>query len=602
VRGRNLVILADNDDAGRKHAAEKAALAHGVAASIRVLPFRDTPKGGDVSDWFAAGKTSADLSALIEATQSWEPEKEIGPETSEGDAAAIDANANTKAEHEHAKPIVGVEGDLRWPPVMPITSTLPPVKPFMPELLPPVIRDYVLDVADRQQAPPDFAAVVALCGIAAVVGNRVRIRPKRNDDWEVVPNLWGAIIGRPSAMKSPAMQAALAPVYAIQDELRKEYEGDVKAAKIDAALSSLDAKNAHRRAGKALKDGDREGARGLLARMAEENEEPTCPRIVVNDVTVEKLGELLNENPRGLLLIRDELPGFLARLEKEEHQSERAFYLEAFNGNGSFTYDRIGRGTVHIENSTVTIIGGVQPARIAPIVRGAISGASNDGLIQRLQMAVWPDDIRSWKWVDRQPNKEARQAYEKLYRDLFHLPMGDAQKPAVLNFSPEGQALFQQWMTENQNMARSGSVPSVVESHMLKMPKTVVALAVLFELIDGGRFEVNELAVRTAIGWAEYLLSHATRLYSAGDTMGADGARLITERRNQLPVPFTPRDIQRKGWASLGDRDIIISAIDVLIETHHCREVPKVISATNHAGGRPTGASYEWNPSLPTEG
>ena len=97
-----------------------------------------------------------------------------------------------------------------WPVPKPIELSLPAVERFIPELLPDAIRDYVMDVADRQQAPPDFAAVTALCGISAVIGNRVRIRPKQNDDWEVVPNLWGAIVGRPSAMKSPAMQAALA--------------------------------------------------------------------------------------------------------------------------------------------------------------------------------------------------------------------------------------------------------------------------------------------------------------------------------------------------------------------------------------------------------
>jgi uncharacterized protein (DUF927 family) len=95
VRGRHLVILVDNDDAGWKHAAEKAALARGVAASIRILHFPDTPKGGDVSDWFAAGKTSADLSALIEATRPLKPVKEIESGTSEGDATA-----SAKAEHE----------------------------------------------------------------------------------------------------------------------------------------------------------------------------------------------------------------------------------------------------------------------------------------------------------------------------------------------------------------------------------------------------------------------------------------------------------------------------------------------------------------------
>jgi hypothetical protein len=492
-----------------------------------------------------------------------------------------------------AKLIPAAEGPY-WPVVLPINSTLPPVEPFTPGLLPDSIRTYVLDVADRQQAPPDFAAVTALCGLSAVIGNRIRVGPKQNDDWEVVPNLWGALVGRPSAMKTPAMQAALAPIYALEHELREKWEEDNKAAEIEGALSGLDAKDAKKNAEKALKSGDREGARGILANLVEGGDRPPLPRIVVNDTTVEKLGELLNENPRGLLLIRDELPGFLAHMESEEHQGERAFYLEAFNGNGRFTYDRIGRGTVHIENCTISIIGGVQPSRIAPIVRSAISGATNDGLIQRIQMTVWPDDFGSWRWVDRKPNAAARLTYEKVFRDLYNLPMGDTDKPAILRFSPESQALFQEWMTEIQIEARSGSLPSTLESHILKMPKTVASLALLFELADGGRFEVNETAMLRALGWADYPRSHANRLYSAGETMAADGARLIVERRHQLPKTFTVRDIQRKGWASLGDRDAVLSAIEMLVKTHHCREVPPVV---HQAGGRPS-VAHVWNPSL----
>src|SRR5260370_38836138 len=106
------------------------------------------------------------------------------------------------------------------------------------------------------------------------------------------------------------------------------------------------------------------------------------------------------------------------------------------------------------------------------------------------------------------------------------------------------------------------------------MPKTVVSLALLFELADGGRFEVNEVAMRRALGWADYLRSHANRLFSAGETMAENGAKLIIERRHQLPEPFTPRDVQRKGWASLSDRDAVVSAIDRLVSTPHFRAVP----------------------------
>jgi Protein of unknown function (DUF3987) len=421
--------------------------------------------------------------------------------------------------------------DDAWQAPEPIKAILPPVKELGPEMLPDAIRDFVVDVSNRQQAPADFVAVTALCAISAVIGNRVRVRPKQHDDWEVVPNLWGAIIGRPSSMKSSAMKAALAPVYAIQDIERGKWEQQSEAAKIDGALCILETKNKKRKAEKELKAGNRDEARDILANMMDDPDELPCPRIVVNDATIEKIGELLNENPRGLLLIRDELVGLLSKLEREEYQSDRAFFLEAYNGDGPFTYDRIGRGTVHIKHCTLGIIGGVQPARLAPIVRGAVSGVSNDGFVQRLQMAVYPDDDGSWEYIDRKPDPAARLAYEKVFRDLYELSLGDTDNPAILHFSPESQALFRQWMEEVNADARSGSLPSVLESHLLKMPETVASLALIFELIDGGRCEVTEISMRRALDWADHLRSHANRLYALGDAMAADGARLIVHAR-----------------------------------------------------------------------
>jgi hypothetical protein len=112
-----------------------------------------------------------------------------------------------------------------------------------------------------------------ICGLAALAGNRVRIRPKQHDDWEVVPNLWGAIIGRPSAMKSPAMRSALAPLYAIQDNLGKDWEAAQRDASIEGALSGLDDKEAAKKAAKAIKGGDREEAKRLLEARAPDNDE-----------------------------------------------------------------------------------------------------------------------------------------------------------------------------------------------------------------------------------------------------------------------------------------------------------------------------------------
>jgi hypothetical protein len=485
-----------------------------------------------------------------------------------------------------------LEGDQSWLAPVPIVLALPAVTPFDRDMLPSVIADYVLDVADRQQAPPDFVAVAALCGLAALLGNKVRIRPKQQDDWTVTPNLWGAIIGRPSAMKSPAMASALRPVYDLERAMREAWEGGIKTKAVDDALAALTQKDNKKQAEKAMRSGDRDRARSLLENLSgEEREDSPCPRLIVNDATVEKLGELLNENPTGLLLNRDELAGFLARMESEEYQSDRAFYLEAFNGDGKFTYDRIGRGTVHIENCTLSLIGGVQPTRIAPLVRAALSGINNDGLIQRLQLAVWPDDLGSWEWIDRAPDLKAKLAYEQAFKDMHELALDGA---ALMRFTPEAQAIYRDWVTETQLEARSGHLSSILESHLLKMPKTVASLALIFELLDGSRVAVGEQAAERALRWARYLRSHAKRLYAAGEVMAENGAKLILERRDQLPEQFTTRDIQRKDWAGLTDRNAIEASVEVLVSTHHCREQP---AAPGPQGGRPS-LTFRWNPCL----
>ncbi len=82
-----------------------------------------------------------------------------------------------------------------WGELQPINTALLPVEPFSLLQLPTPLMDYVYDVADSQQAPMDFVAVSALCGLSAVIGNGVRVSPKQHANWKIVPNLWGALWG-----------------------------------------------------------------------------------------------------------------------------------------------------------------------------------------------------------------------------------------------------------------------------------------------------------------------------------------------------------------------------------------------------------------------
>lgn len=476
---------------------------------------------------------------------------------------------------------------------------LPAVKAFDANMLPTAIKDYVLDVSDRQQSPPDFIAVTAICALAAVLGRKVQICPKQHDDWTVIPNQWGIIIGRPSAMKSPSMKEALRPLFQIEAEAAKQFNTANKRYLAEKTLSEMEKEFAKQKAKKMALKGNRNGAILALEETEFNETPPKRNRLVVNDVSVEKLGELLNENPNGLILVRDELAGWVAKLSKEEFQSDRAFYLECFDGNGRFIYDRIVRGTIEIENCTLSLIGGIQPSKIRQLLREAISGVSDDGLIQRLQMLVWPDDSGKWVWKDKEPNKQAYKQYCDAFLYLHGLNAESDLGTKCFRFTSEAQNLFIDWIEEIQSCARNDDMCSAFESHLLKMPKTIAGLALLIELIDGGsecgpRF-VGSTSMLKAIRWAYYLQSHAERLYGSIKNEALESAHLILRRRNKLSHPFTFREIHRKAWTGLAGADgakILNEALEYLIEYHHLK--PVEVPSSSEAGGRPT-TLYYWN-------
>jgi len=73
LAGHHVVLLEDNDDAGREHVSKGAAFFHGAAASIRIVRFPNLPDHGDLSDWLAAGGTAEALRTVIEQTPLWTP-------------------------------------------------------------------------------------------------------------------------------------------------------------------------------------------------------------------------------------------------------------------------------------------------------------------------------------------------------------------------------------------------------------------------------------------------------------------------------------------------------------------------------------------------
>lgn len=207
-----------------------------------------------------------------------------------------------------------------WPDPTSLPNAMPPVRSFDPTLLPESLRGWIEDIAERVQCPIDYPAVGAMVVLAGVVGRKIGIRPKQEDDWLVVANLWGAIIGRPGVMKTPALAEVLKPLKRLEIEAKEDFERAMVNFGTAKLVEDLRRKEHEKAIRKTLRTGGDAHAKAKEL-IAADPEVPVRKRFVINDTTVEKLGVLLNENPNGVLCFRDELVGLLTSLDRDGQET-----------------------------------------------------------------------------------------------------------------------------------------------------------------------------------------------------------------------------------------------------------------------------------------
>jgi putative DNA primase/helicase len=472
---------------------------------------------------------------------------------------------------------------------VPLPDALLPVPAFDPDhLLPPVLRDYVVDGAERVQVDPAFVAIPLIVSIGSLMGNRIFLRPKLNDDWGECPNVWGAIVGRPSTLKSPAMSHAMRPLHSLQNAANAAHKEAMAGFRKEAAVGEIKRQAAKQEALKAARKGDEIDGELLVE---EENQAPAGRRFVTSDPGPEALHQLLcqPENAHGILIFQDELTGVLARMADQERGAVlRVLMLAGWNGNQSFVVDRIGRGlNLQVSKCCVSVLGGIQPGKLAPLIDGAVrESVDDDGWVQRLSLLVWPDPIKEYKALDNAPNRAAFDAVMGLLAKLEATPgdgfpgavFDDGQQQHFLRLSPEASTVFVQWVVDETNALRQGEQLAAVESHFFKMRKTVLALALIFHVaLEWDTPKVSLSCLNLALRWCDYLKAHAMRVYgSSRSSCSATAERILRKLRSgDLPATFTARDLKRRAWSGLTDAKTIESALELLADHGWLTEVAR---------------------------
>jgi len=272
-----------------------------------------------------------------------------------------------------------------------------------------------------------------------------------------------------------------------------------------------------------------------------------------------------------MLLIRDVLSGWLRSLEKDGREGDREFYLESWSGQNSFTVDRIGRGKIHIPALCTSIIGGIQPGKLEKYVSEALQyGWGDDGLLQRFQLVVYPEILKDWENVDRDPDTKARKLAMDVFRRLDQLKVVDpAGGVPALHFDSDAQDFFYGFLEKLEKRLRSDEIGCpALESHLSKYRSLMPALALLFHLAADGEGPVGLDAAIKAADFCDFLEKHALKVYAGAIRPDLQSAHALAKRIKSGKVEdgTTLRDIYRNQWSFLNSPVLVRAALEILGE------------------------------------
>lgn len=317
-----------------------------------------------------------------------------------------------------------------------------PGEPFPLHVYPTGIRDVVTGITNDLGCPLEFVAAGMLVAFGSALGRHVGIHV--GGGWYEHPCIWVALVGSSGTKKDPAIRFLMQPLRFIDAEYRRQHD-----------ISMENWKEV----------GDKQAPL------------PPKKQLIVNDITIERLGYVMKENPRGLILAMGELMQWSNSFDQYRGSkgSDRQKWLTIFTGSEPLIIQRVGtnKGGVdlYIPNPMVAVLGGLQPSLIRPLV-----GA--DGLHSRLLYAVGRGGVS-------QGIPKGDMSRYWLYSDVIERLEKRGQSPWQIKLDPEALQLADDWIRYQEDGPNRDLAVSEPMQHVhRKMLSYVFRFAIILNQLD----------------------------------------------------------------------------------------------------------------------
>jgi hypothetical protein len=458
--------------------------------------------------------------------------------------------------------------------------TIEPYIPFPTEALPVPLREFVEHGSAALGCDAAYLALPVLAMIASCIGNARVIVLKPG--WPEPSVLWSCVVGDSGTLKSPALHKVIKALYRWQkavlrdyEPLREQWEQDIE------VWNQRNQQNLKKIA-----------AGGPVTLLGPKPVKPVLQRWLVNNTTVEKVALLLEENPRGLLLVRDELGGWIGSFQRYHQGSDLPYWLEAFRAE-PWIRDRVGktgdRTTIFIPHAAVSITGGITPGALRYVLSPEYL---EHGFGARLLLAMPPRKEK--RWSEACIPEDVENAYTDLLTRLLALD-GDRDDqgdliPAEVNLSPEAKAIwvpfYNDWAKETA--AAEGDLVSAFS----KLEGIAARFALLHHTVSevmasrDGRAAIKPESVEAGVILTRWFGNEARRIYATlSETTEEGNIRRLVEWIQQRGGSATARDLQRSNAHKYPSSAAAEAVLEELVKGGF-GELKQ--TSTTSAGGRPS--------------
>jgi putative DNA primase/helicase len=426
---------------------------------------------------------------------------------------------------------------------------LPEATEFPVDAMPTSCRPLIQEATAALGSAPELVALPMLATLSSAIGTTRIVEVKGG--WREWASLFVAVVASPGAMKTPAAKVAKKPAFERQRKLGKSYAEEKEEWKREVREWEVEKRDAQK-AGEPA---------------PEEPEAPTMSRCVASDTTVEALVGILEDNPRGLLVYKDELAGWVRSMDqyKGGKGSDRQHWLTFWSGD-EVVVDRKSRmgEPIIVAKPFVSLFGGIQPAML-----GELGAGAEDGLMDRFLFA-YPAP-RQVRFTEEEISAGAEERYSVLYGALANLTLATDEhgdpNPRPLRFSRAARDLFAATVNALGAEVLDPGFPRRLEGVWAKLRGYLARISLVLAVCRCAECNVREERVEredveAASRLLAYFKAHARRVYSelsAPDPLeilGADLKTLIETNGGYLQATATElyRALEEAGCEALPAR------------------------------------------------